>query len=125
MHKKNLPFSCPFNGTTCFIPFPFISRSLSVKNPFVFLSTFVRSPCTFSVRFESVSYSLHLLHMAVYDFYSLLKSAHVGQQFACGKKKDSDSYCSDTDSLSTRVTRFAQSHTLFTCFFAPVLLTLP
>ena len=51
--------------------------------------------------------------MAVYDFYNLLKSTHAGQQFTCGRKKDSESYCSDTDSLSARVTHFAQSHTLF------------
>ena len=46
---------------------------------------------------------------------------HVGQQFTCGRKKDSESDRSDTDSLSARVTCFAQSHTLFTCLFAPVL----
>ena len=33
--------------------------------------------------------------MTVYDFYSLLKSAHAGQQFACGTKKDSKSYRPD------------------------------
>ena len=28
---------------------------------------------------------------AVYDFYSILKSVHVRQQFTCSRKKDSDS----------------------------------
>ena len=32
------------------------------------------------------------LHMAVYDFYSLLKSAHACQLFTCSKKKESDSF---------------------------------
>ena len=39
---------------------------------------------------------------------------------ATGLKKDSESYRSDTDCLSARVTCFAQSH----LFFVPVLLTI-
>ena len=113
------PVSCPFNGTARSILF--ISRSLSVQKPFIFFSTSVRSPYAFSVSFELVSFLFHLLHVVVYGFYRLLKSVHAGQKFACGRKKDSESYRSDMDSLSTRVTRFAQSHILF---FAPVVLTL-
>ena len=40
------------------------------------------------------------------------------------KKKGGESHHSTTDILHTYITRFAQSHTLFTFFFAPVLLTL-
>ena len=93
--SKKLLISGPFNVTARSIPFPFISRSLSVQNPFIFLSNSVRSLYTFSVLFESISYSLHvrdqLLHVAVYDFYSLFKSMHAGQQFTCGRKNDSNS----------------------------------
>ena len=98
------------------IPFLFISHLFSVQNQFVFPSTSVRSLCAFSVRFESISYSFHLLHVAVYDFYSSVKSMQAGQQFACGGKKVSESYRSDTDSLSARLTRFAQSHTCLRVF---------
>ena len=110
--------SCPFNRTAILIPILFINRSLSDKNPLVFLSTFIRSPCTFL----SVSNTLHIrsMHVVVYYFYSLLKSAHAGQQFACSRKKDSESYHPDMHSLSACVTCFTQFHT---SFFAPVLLT--
>ena len=117
MHQKKNPVSCPFNGMACYILFLFISLSLSVHNPFVFISTSVRSPCAFSVRFESVSYLFRLLHVAVYTFYGLLKSVHAGHQFMCGRKKDSESYRSDTDSLSAHVTNFAQSHFFCSCSF--------
>ena len=101
-----MPVSYPFNGTAHLIPFLFISRSLSVKNPLVFLSTFIRSPCIFPSCFKYASYSFHLLHVAVYYFYSLLKSAHAGQQFACGRKKDA--------SLSACVTQlYSIAHFLF------------
>ena len=112
-HVLKIPFSCPFNRKASFIPFLFICRSLSIKIPFVFLSTSIRSPCAF----PSVSNTLHIrsifLLVTVYDFYSLLKSAHAGQQFACGTKKDRKSYRPDTHSLSSCVTHFTQSHFLF------------
>ena len=75
-------------------------HSVSIQDPFIFLSISVLSQCRISVCFESVLYLLRvrdtctvrkLLHEAVYDFYSLLKSVHAGQQFVCGRKKDSDS----------------------------------
>ena len=67
--------------------FPVMIRSLSVQSLF-----------EVHVHFPSVSNPFYIcfvfaisLHMAVYDFDSLLKRAHAGQQFACSKKNDSDS----------------------------------
>ena len=80
-------------------PVPFRFSSLVICYPFVFLSTSVQNPCAISVLYESVFIFIPSFHVAVYDFYSLLKSVHVGQQFPCGRKKDSESYRSDTDSL--------------------------
>ena len=54
-----------------------------------------QSPFEVCALFLSISNLLYirdkLLHVAVYDFYSLLKSVHAGQQFVCGRKRDSDS----------------------------------
>ena len=88
--KKIIPVSCPFNGKACSIPFPFISHSLPVHELFKFLSISVRSPCTFQIRFIFVM-RLQSAFACGSLFYSLLKRAHAGQQFACGRKKATDS----------------------------------
>ena len=82
-NQQNLPVSCTLNETARSVPFPLISRSLPVQKPFVFFTTSVRSSCTFSVHFESVSYSFHLLHMAVYYFYSLLTHSRARVIIKC------------------------------------------
>ena len=119
--RQKLPLSSPFNGTACFIPFPFISHSLSIHDPFVFLSISVQSPCAFSVHFKSVLYSFYvcnqLLHMAIYDCYSLLKSAHAGQQFACSRKKDSDSLTAPIWIVLASASHASLNHTLCLCDF--------
>ena len=81
--------SCLFNGTAHFIPFLFISRSLSVKNPLVFLSTSIRSPCAFP------SVSNILLIRSIFCTWRFIifiayLSSHARQQFACGRKKDAN-----------------------------------
>ena len=43
------------------------------------------------------------------------------EEFGCGKKKDSESCRSATDSLGARITHFTQSHTCLHSFFAVVL----
>ena len=70
------------------------SPALVVCYPFKIRSYICQSPFEVCAHFPSVSnlfsYSFHLLHVEVYDFYNLLKSVHAGQQFACGSKKDSN-----------------------------------
>ena len=50
-------------------------------------------------------------HLVAYNFYTLLKSLCVGQQFMCGKKKDNEFHHSDTGSFTVHVTDLAQSQT--------------
>ena len=73
-------------------PVPFCFCSLFFHYPFNIHLYSIQSPFTFSVHFESGYFVVHVRDCmwAVYDFYSLLKSVHAGQQFACGRKKDSD-----------------------------------
>ena len=73
--------------------------------------------------FESVSYSFFLFQVVVYEFHSLLKSVHAGQQFACSRKKDNESYHSDTDSLSTCHALRSITHLIYV-LFTPVLTSL-
>ena len=112
--------SCPFNRTAIFIPICSLIVRYPIKSARIPFNLHLKSVCI-SVSFKYASYSFHLLHVVVYYFYSLLKSAHAGQQFACSRKKDSESYHPDMHSLSACVTRFTQFHT---SFFAPVHLTL-
>ena len=48
----------------------------------------------------------------MYYFYSLLKSAHAGQQFACGGKNDSDSLTAPISIVLTLASHASFNHTL-------------
>ena len=112
------------------INFPFTVRSTEWPVPCLFHSLVIcylfkirlypfQPPFEVRVHFPSVSnhsYSFHILHVVVYDFYILLNSVHAGQQFVCGRKKDSESYRSDTDSLNACFTTLL-NHTLCLCAF--------
>ena len=75
-------------------------------------------PSIFNPFYVHLVFAITLL-VAVYGFYRACMQ--VSSLHARLRSK----YChSDTDSFSTCVTRFTQLHTLFTCFFAPVLPTL-
>ena len=107
---KNFPFrSVPF----CF-------RSLVVCYPFKIRSYSFQSLFEVRAHFPSVlnPFHIHLLHVAVYDFYSLLKSVRAHQQLTCGRKKE------QILPFPIPIVLAPKSHTLFTCFFALVLPTL-
>ena len=85
--------------------------SISIHNSFVFIHNHlysVRSQCTFSVCFKSILYSSHVfnitLHVAVIVYMQASSSCVV---------RNIEFYHSDTDSHSTHVTHYTQSHTLF------------
>ena len=75
--KTSLSWSAPF----CFRSLVVCICSKSVRIPFNLRSKSVRIFHQFQIHF-------HLLYVAVYDFYSLLKSAHAHQKLTCGRKKE-------------------------------------
>ena len=116
VHVWCAPNKLPVFGQFNEGPVPFCFRSLVVRYLFMICSYSFQYLFEVCALFLSISNLLYirdqLLHEAVYNFYSLLKNVHAGQQFVCGRKRDSDS-------LSACVTHFARSQTLFTCFFPP------
>ena len=82
------------------VPFIICSFSTQVCAHFLLLSNLFNICPVFMIT----------LHLAVYDFYRT--QIRTGQQFACGIF-----CCSNKNSLSTLITRFPQSNTLFLCFF--------
>ena len=60
-----------------------------------------------------------LLRMEVYNYYSLLKSMHAGQQFACCSKKNTISIHTpppDTDSFNDHITFHSITHFAYVSF---------
>ena len=94
MRQKNFPFPVRskeqpvlFHFHSLVVPCPFMIRSYSFQPPFEVCAHFLSISNPFYIR----SVFAISLNVTVYDFYSLLKSVHAGQQFSCGRKKDSDS----------------------------------
>ena len=86
-----------------------------------------QSPFAVGVYFRSVSNPFYIrsmsainLYVAVYDFYSLLKSAHAGQQFVCGRKNDSDNLATLIPIVLALASNVSLNHTL--CLHAFLLL---
>ena len=50
--------------------------------------------------------------MSVYDFYSLSKSMYAGQQFACSRKKESDSLAAVRRIILALMSHASLNHTL-------------
>ena len=108
---KKIPFPVrSMEQTALSIPFRFMVCSLSVQDPFVFLSISIQNPCEFSVRFESI-FNLFLvhdqhLHMAVYDYYKLIKN-RACRPAVCMQQEERQrqSNCSDTSQRSRHMLR--------------------
>ena len=81
---KKIPVSGPFNGKVQFIPFPFMIHSLYAHDLF---EVHVHFPSVSKTFYIHSMFEKQLLHVAVYDFYGLLKGVHAGQQFACSRRK--------------------------------------
>ena len=99
-------------------------HSYSFQSPFEVSAEFpsVLNPFYICYVFEIHVHVCKLLHEAVYDFYSLLKSVHAGQQFVCGRKKDSDSLTTLIWTVLALVSHASLNHTL--CLRAFLLLFL-
>ena len=110
--RKKLLVSCLFNRTARFVPFSFMVRSISIRN----LIRILFKVCAHFLSISNLFYICTMftisLHVAVYGFYRV--HMQVGSSYAARRK---------IDCLSIHVARFAQSHTLPTCVFAPLLLT--
>ena len=93
---------------------------LSVHDPFIFLLISVQNMCALFVGFGSVLFSCSRLHMALHDYYTLLKSVHASQQFACGRKKDGDSLTTPIRIFLSLASHVSLKHTF--CLHAYLLL---
>ena len=115
MCQKNFPF--PVRSMEWPVIFHF--RSWFVCYLFMICSYSFQSPFEVRAHFPSVSnpfyicsmFAIQLLHVAVYEFYTSLKSVHAGKQFACSRKKNSDSVTAVIRSLSAHV-HASLNHTL-------------
>ena len=76
--------------------FRFMIHSIFIRNMFVFCLKSVHIFCPFQMFYICPMFVI-TLHMAVNNNIYV----HVGQQLAYGKRKDGESYCSDTHASVT------------------------
>ena len=116
---KNLPISCLFNRTACFVLFLFtICSFLLVINSYSVQFLFeVRVHFLAILKLFYVVPCSRLSCMWQFHFYNLLKSEHASQQFVCDSKNDSESLTASILIVFALASQALLNRTLCLCAF--------